>query len=171
MQLGRVFEKTVSPVEDWAIEDLMQDLSPDDQDEGFEFLTMANRILKKHDCRAELKYFSPAQQPTFYLLDEQALLSRQIAASRSKADSMFFQMLDAFAADIQTDTVAALYFNYQNPIVKKLAEIEDEATLKIFVEILYVQALQIGGFPLHNDEMGMLNRNILTLMERGLSDG
>ncbi len=84
---------------------------------------------------------------------------------------MFFQMLDAFAADIQTDTVAALYFNYQNPIVKKLAEIEDEATLKIFVEILYVQALQIGGFPLHNDEMGMLNRNILTLMERGLSDG
>ncbi len=171
VQLGRVFEKTVSPVEDWAIEDLMQDLSPDDQDEGFEFLTMANRILKKHDCRAELKYFSPAQQPTFYLLDEQALLSRQIAASRSKADSMFFQMLDAFAADIQTDTVAALYFNYQNPIVKKLAEIEDEATLKIFVEILYVQALQIGGFPLHNDEMGMLNRNILTLMERGLSDG
>ncbi len=67
--------------------------------------------------------------------------------------------------------MAALYFNYQNPIVKKLAEIEDEATLKIFVEILYVQALQIGGFPLHNDEMGMLNRNILTLMERGLSDG
>ncbi len=43
--------------------------------------------------------------------------------------------------------------------------------MKIFVEILYVQALQIGGFPLHNDEMGMLNRNILTLMERGLSDG
>ncbi len=60
VQLGRVFEKTVSPVEDWAIEDLMQDLSPDDQDEGFEFLAMANRILKKHDCRAELKYFSPA---------------------------------------------------------------------------------------------------------------
>lgn len=171
VQLGRVFEKKVSPVEDWEIEDLMEELSPDDQDEGFEFLTMANRILKKHDCRAELKYFSPAQQPTFYLIDEQALLSRQIAASRAKADSMFYKMLDAFAADIPNDTAATLYFNYHNQIVKKLAEIEDEGTLKIFVEILYVQALQIGGFPLHNNEMGMLNHNILTLMERGLSDG
>lgn len=170
VQLGRVFEKKVNPVEEWDIEDLMQDLSPEDQDEGFEFLRLASRILKNHDCRAELKYFSPIQQPTFYLIDEQALLSRQIAASRAQADSMFFHMLDAFAADIQNDTAATLYFNYHNPIVKKLIEIKEEAVLKIFLEILYVQALQIGGFPLHNNEMGMLNRNILALMERGLSD-
>ncbi len=171
IQLGRVFEKKVSPVEEWEIEDLMQDLSPDDQDEGFEFLKMANRILKSHDCRAELKYFSPAQQPTFYLIDENTLLSRQIAATRAKADSMFFNMLDAFAADLPNDTAAVLYFNYHNPIVKKMAEIEEEADLKLFVEILYVQALQIGGFPLHNNELGMLNSNILSLMERGLPNG
>lgn len=170
VQLGRVFEKEVGPVDEWDIEDLMQDLSPKDQDEGFDFLKLANRILKNHDCRAELKYFSPIQQPTFYLMDEKTLLSRQIAASRAQADAMFFHMLDAFAADIPNDAAATLYFNYHNPIVKKLIEIEEEATLKIFLEILYVQALQIGGFPLHNNEMGMLNRNILALMERGLSD-
>ncbi|EOS23765.1 hypothetical protein C806_02551 [Lachnospiraceae bacterium 3-1] len=170
VQLGRVFEKEVGPVDEWDIEDLMQDLSPKDQDEGFDFLKLANRILKNHDCRAELKYFSPTQQPTFYLMDEKTLLSRQIAASRAQADAMFFHMLDAFAADIPNDAAATLYFNYHNPIVKKLIEIEEEATLKIFLEILYVQALQIGGFPLHNNEMGMLNRNILALMERGLSD-
>ena len=56
-------------------------------------------------------------------------------------------------------------------IVKKMVEIEEESVLKIFIEILYVQALQIGGFPLHNNEMAMQNRNILALMERGLSDG
>ena len=54
--------------------------------------------------------------------------------------------------------------------MKKLAERETEADLKILVEILYVQALQIGGFTLHNNELGMRNRNILTLMERGLAD-
>lgn len=83
---------------------------------------------------------------------------------------MFFQMLDAFTAEIPNDTAAVLYFNYSNPLVKKLAAQEDEGDLKILVEILYVQALQIGGFTLHNNELGMLNRNILTLMERGLSD-
>lgn len=65
---------------------------------------------------------------------------------------------------------ATLYFNFNNSIVKKLTEIKEEETLKIFIEILYVQALQIGGFPLHNNEMGMLNSNILSLMERGLTD-
>ncbi len=170
-QLGRVFEKKVSAVEEWDIEDLMEDLSPEDQDEGFDFLKSANRILKNHDCRAELKYFSPVQQPTFYLIDENTLLSRQIASSKSQADAMFFHMLDAFAAELPNDTAATLYFNYRNPIVKKMMEIEEESVLKIFIEILYVQALQIGGFPLHNNEMAMQNRNILALMERGLSDG
>lgn len=171
VQLGRVFEKRVSPVEEWDIEDLMLDLSPQDQDAGFDFLEMANRILKKHDCKAELKNFSPIQQPTFYLMDEDVLLGRQIAASREQSDPMFFNMLDAFAADVANDMAATLYFNFHNPIVKKLIRIEEEATLKVFLEILYVQALQIGGFPLHNNELGMLNRNILTLMERGLLDG
>lgn len=84
---------------------------------------------------------------------------------------MFFNMLDAFAADLPNDTAAVLYFNYHNPIVKKMVEIEEEADIKLFVEILYVQALQIGGFPLHNNELGMLNSNILSLMERGLPNG
>jgi len=170
VRLGQVYDLEVHAVDDWNVEDLMQDLTPDDQDESYAFQKAANRILKAYDCRAELKYFSPNNQPTFYLMDEKILLKRQIAASRSQADSMFFQMLDAFAAEIPSDTAAVLYFNYNNPLVKKLAAVESEPDQKLMVEILYVQALQIGGFALHNNELGMMNRNILTLMERGLSD-
>lgn len=169
-RLGQVYGLDVHAVEDWNVDDLMQDLGPDDQDESFDFQKAANRILKTYDCRAEVKIFSPGNQPTFYLMDEKILLKRQIAASRSQADSMFFKMLDAFAAEIPNDTAAVLYFNYSNPLVKKLAAVRSEADLKVMVEILYVQALQIGGFALHNNELGMLNRHILTLMERGLSD-
>ena len=53
-------------------------------------------------------------------------------------------------------------------MVRKLAEVDREEDLKIFVEILYVQALQIGGFPLHRNETGILNRNIMALIERAL---
>lgn len=170
LRLGRIYEIEISAVEDWAVEDLMRDLSPEDADEGFDFIKEANRILKNYDCKAELKYFSPYNQPTFYLLDEQTILKRQIAASREQANSMFYNMLDAFATDIPEDVAATLYFNYNNPVVKKLVELEEVDLLKVLVEILYVQALQIGGFTLHNNEMSLLNRNILTLMERGLSD-
>lgn len=169
-RLGAMYQIEVSAVEDWAVEDLMKDLSPEDQDEGFEFVKAANRILKPYDCKAELKYFSPHHLPAFYLMDENTLLKRQIADSRARSASLFFNMLDAFASDLSNERAATLYFNYRNPLVRKLAECEREQDMKVFVEILYVQALQIGGFTLHNNEMGMLNRNILTLMERGLSD-
>ena len=55
-------------------------------------------------------------------------------------------------------------------MVKRLVKIEEDKLLRICVEILYVQALQIGGFTLHNNELGMLNRNILSLMEAGLEN-
>ncbi len=77
-------------------------------------------------------------------------------------------MLDAFAEDIGDDTVAILYFNYENPLVKRLAAQENEADIKLLVEILYIQALQIGGFPLQHNELGVLNRNILALMDKGM---
>lgn len=167
-QLGEVYDIEVMAVEDWNIEDLMKDLSPDDQDETFDFIRYADRILKQYDCRAEIKRFPPANQPVFYLIDEKALFKRQIMSARASADSMFHNMLDAFAEDLGDDTAAILYFNYENPLVKRLSQQENEQDIKLLVEILYIQAMQIGGFPLHHNELGILNRNILSLMEKGM---
>lgn len=167
-QIGEVYGIEVMAVEDWNIEDLMKDLPPDAQDDTFDFIRVADRVLKPYDCRAEIKNFPPANQPVFYLIDEKALFKRQIAAARASADSMFYNMLDAFAEDIGDNTVAILYFNYENPLVKRLAAQEKEADIKLLVEILYIQALQIGGFPLHHNELGVLNRNILALMDKGM---
>lgn len=165
--LGELFDLEVSQVEDYDIEALMKDVSVDNQDVGFDFLARANRILKSCDCKAELKYFSPETQPIFYLLDENTLIQRQIQASMENGASIFQNMLNTFAQENQT--AATLYFNFHNPMVRKLVEVEKEADLKIFVEILYVQALQIGGFTLHKNEAAMLNRNIMALIEKGLS--
>ncbi|MBO5337879.1 MAG: HSP90 family protein [Lachnospiraceae bacterium] len=167
--LGELYEINVCAVEEWEIEDLMRDLSPEDADTGFEFLENANQILKKYDCQAELKYFAPYHQPTFYLIDENTLFQRQIAASREQASSMFFNMLDAFATEYSNKMAATLFFNYNSPVVKKIVQLEETELQKIIVEILYVQALQVGGFALHNNEMSLLNRNILALIERGIS--
>ena len=170
MRLGQMYGLEVNAVKECVTTDLMHDLAPEEQDIVFEFMHRANRILKQYDCRAEVKIFLPNSQPTFYLVDENTLLKRQIQSSRAQADAMFFQMLDAFAEDFSDKTAATLYFNYNNPMVKRLVKIEEDKLLRICVEILYVQALQIGGFTLHNNELGMLNRNILSLMEAGLEN-
>lgn len=81
------------------------------------------------------------------------------------SSSIFQNMLGALAQEHKA--VATLYFNFDNPTVKKMMEL-DESDLKIFVEFLYVQALQIGGFTLHQKERGVFNRSILALIERNL---
>lgn len=169
-QLGQSFDISVNAVDDFEIDELMTDLSIEASNDCFNFLKKANHILKEFDCKAEIKNFLPSSQPTFYLINENILLKRQIMNSRSQANAMFFNMLDAFASDISDDRAATLYFNYNNSIVKKILSVEEEAFLKTILEILYVQALQIGGFSLHNNEMSILNHNILSLIERGLSD-
>ena len=97
-------------------------------------------------------------------------MKRQIESTKEYADSMFFNMLDAFAADYSKNMMATLYFNYNSPVVKNLVHLKEDELLSIIIEILYVQALQVGGFTLHNNEMGLLNRNIMALIERGISD-
>ncbi|WP_168356555.1 HSP90 family protein [Petralouisia muris] len=169
--LGYMFGISVSEVEEEEIEDLMEELAAEEQEKGLEFLNKANKILKDRDCRAELKCFQPANQPAFFLMDEEAVLNRQIAISKNKANSIFREMLNMISSELKgEDAVSMLYLNYNNPIVKNLIRITEEDVLKIFVEIIYIQALQIGGFPLRKNDMATLNQNILLLMERDLAD-
>ncbi|MCI9175463.1 MAG: HSP90 family protein [Lachnospiraceae bacterium] len=167
--LGHLYSIRVSEVEEEEIEDLMEELEEEEQEAGIEFLEKANKILKERDCKAELKCFQPENQPAFFLMDEEAVLNRQIAISRNKMNAMFRKMLDMISGELKgEDAVSVLYLNYNNPIVSNLIKIKEEDAVKIFVEIIYIQALQIGGFPLRKNDMSTLNQNILLLMERDL---
>ena len=167
--LGHLYSIRVSEVEEEEIEDLMEELEEEEQEAGIEFLEKANKILKERDCKAELKCFQPENQPAFFLMDEEAVLYRQIAISRNKMNAMFRKMLDMISGELKgEDAVSVLYLNYNNPIVSNLIKIKEEDAVKIFVEIIYIQALQIGGFPLRKNDMSTLNQNILLLMERDL---
>ena len=97
------------------------------------------------------------------------MLNRQIASSKNKANSIFTKMLSMISGELKgEDAISVLYLNYNNPIVNNLIKIKEEDALRIFVEIIYIQALQIGGFPLRKNDMSTLNQNILLLMERDL---
>lgn len=165
--LGEVFDKEVCAVEDFDIENLMREESVEEQNETFEFVKKANRILHECDCKVDVKHFSPDNLPVFYYLDENAVMGRQIKTSMGFGNALFQNMLNAFAEEY--NEVATLYFNLSNPVVRKLVMIEDEEKLRSFVELLYVQSLQIGGFALHQKEYAMLNRNIINLIESNLS--
>lgn len=77
-------------------------------------------------------------------------------------------MLESFASELEEKKHSILYFNMRNPIVKKMIASKDNDFLEEIILILYVQTLLIGGFTLRNNELGVMNDKLLTILERGL---
>jgi molecular chaperone HtpG len=50
-----------------------------------------------------------------------------------------------------------LCFNQQNDLVEKLLNIEDEEVFEALVNVLYVQALMLGGYMINKKEMDTFN--------------
>jgi molecular chaperone HtpG len=75
-------------------------------------------------------------------------------------------MLSAFAEEIRQSR-STLYINWRNPLIQRLAGLDDPERVRVCLEILYVQALLTGRFPMQGNEMALLNDNLIRLIEWG----
>ena len=159
---------TAVPLEYTSFEEFLQNPPAEAFRKAKILLDNARDALEQFGCDVELKAFSPSQLPVFYLLDENADIKRQIQHSRENAHDLFFSMLDAFAEEIG-ESRATLFLNWNNPLIQKLLSLENAQKQKLCIEILYVQNLLTGRFPMQGGEMALLNQNLITLIEWGIS--
>ncbi len=143
---------------------LMEEPELEDEEATQRFLGRARKLLRKYDCKAEIRQFSPQEIPTLYTINEQARQFRQIRRSKEHANPVFFDMLSSFEEKADNDCTASLYLNAGNVIVRKLIAEEMTEKTDACLEILYVQALLSGHFPLLHHEMTVLNENLYKLM-------
>lgn len=167
-RMGEIFDVPVSLLKDDTAVQVMNDVSADDTRRCSLLLKTAAGTLEPQRCRVELKRFSPSQLPAFYMLGDAAQFLREIVHSRENSDEMFSEMLDAFSEQLGIDEDAAdakFYLNLNNPIIEKLAASDNTETISAVIELLYVQTLLIGRYPLQNNEMGMFNSRLLELID------
>ncbi|MBQ1389895.1 MAG: HSP90 family protein [Clostridia bacterium] len=126
---------------------------------------LANQVLMKYDCKAVLKEFEPFSIPALYTVNEKADEVRKIQRAMQDANDVFMGMLSAFQTEVAAEARTCLYLNTNNMIIRKMLSTEDKDRLCCYIEILYVQALLSGHFPLLNNEMQVLNENLCRLME------
>ncbi|MBQ8789736.1 MAG: HSP90 family protein [Ruminiclostridium sp.] len=151
---------------DSLLEELLEDA---ENEEDFSYmLDTFNSVLYPYDCRVVLKGFSPYQLASLYTLSSEAELKRDINKSKENSSGLFDSMLDAFGEELDNSAFAVLYLNCENHLIKKLSEIADEEKLSVYAQILYVQSLIAGGFPVHSSEMNIMNQNLIKLIEWGI---
>ena len=162
-------ELIIYPLELVTFDEFLEEPGGDAQKEAAELLHIAEPLFRKFDCDAALKAFSPSQLPVFYMLDDNAQTLREIRHSQENSHELFSSMLNAFAEEIGPAR-AAFYLNWRNPLIKRLARLQDAEKVRVCLEILYVQALLTGRFPMQGNEMSLLNDNLIQLIEWGTAE-
>lgn len=145
----------------------LEDIPQSEYSEYRNLLETANDALEELDCKAEIKSFQPYELSALYVMDEQTELFRQILHAKENSDSLFADIYDAFADEIDSSHTTTLVFNAENTLIQKLKNIS-EIQLENIVKILYVQSLLLGHYPLRNNEITIMNKSIEGLINGGI---
>lgn len=133
------------------------------------FMESANDALEPFSCDAEVKKFRPTNLPTLFTANEAATFMRTIDQTKDVSNELWSGVLDNVSKDSVTNANAKLCFNYHNPLVHKLTRIPQGPLQQQAVEILYVQSLLLGHYPLKSGEMSLLSTSLIGLIEAGIS--
>ncbi|MDR0558572.1 MAG: HSP90 family protein [Prevotellaceae bacterium] len=134
-------------------------------DERFsKFEKRADRILNSNYCKAQIKKFEPADTPAIYIASDNALNNKNIK-NLSESTNPFAKTLQNF---IQNKEMSTLCFNKDNPLVNDLLELTDETMFEAAVNILYVQSLMLGHYPVNEREMTIFNDSVYNLLVMGM---
>lgn len=159
-----------------ALTHQFDDLDAAEHETAAAFLVAAEGVLKPFRCEPELKKYKPKELPALYTTTGDGRFFRSLEQSKEIANPLWSGVLDNLGKrDRIPAAFAQLCFNYENPLVRRLATIRDRAVLHRSIQMLYLQALLLGHHPLNGKEMQLLNDGLLALIEWGIglsgSDG
>ncbi len=125
-------------------------------------LETAKKALDSYKCSVSLKTYSPKQLSVLYVPADDAFLETTFDANE------YSEFLENFSFVEETEYSAKLYLNSDNSLIQRLAAVTDMEMLTTIIQVLYVQALLSGHYPLGEKEMELLNKNLEKLIEYGL---
>ena len=147
-----------------------QELSAEEKEQSHRFLEYAYKILDQFRCKPDIKRYKPHEMPALYNTNEESLFMRSLEQSQEQGNDLFSSVLENFSGNhFHISHYAQLCFNFDNPLIKKLLQLQDETFLKLAIEFIYLQSLLLGHHPLKNNELEILNSGLLSLLDWGIN--
>lgn len=155
-----------------SLADDFADLTLDEREGVFPLVRAADIVLQPYRCSAQIKRFAPRSLPALYNAAAEAFFLRDLERSREVArdtsNGVWSAMLDDLAGDRGRSPYARLTLNYDNPMIRRLAALDDVELQRRLIEVLYVQTLLLGHHPLSAAEMNLVSESLSGLMEWSL---
>jgi molecular chaperone HtpG len=132
------------------------------------FEERANKVLKSNYCKAQIKKFEPEDTPAIYVANEEALNNKNIS-NLANASNPFASTLQGFIKK-KEELTPTLCFNKDNTLINDLTDLDDETMFEAVINILYVQSLMLGNYPVNKKEMTIFNESVYKLLIMGMSN-
>jgi molecular chaperone HtpG len=159
---------SIAPVAAPDLVDQLTDLDLSERRGIYDFVRVGDLVLQPMKCEADIKKFKPVDLPVIYISDPDADFLRTIERTKDVSDDHWGGILDGVAKSARTSGYAQLVFNYENPLIRRLAGLDDSRPIELSIQMLYIQALLLGHHPLSSREMALMNTGLLELIEWGI---
>jgi molecular chaperone HtpG len=166
-RLPDVLDVAAEPFTSADLPHTLVDLTMEERRALLPFLQIATDALEPFDVAVEGKSFSPETMPVLFSASEETLFLRSVARVRDDSDPLFAGLLDD-VLERQTEERVVVCFNVRNPVVRRLAAVQDAAIAARLIELLYVQSVMLSHRPLRARELALMNHGLLALIEAHL---
>ncbi|MBB5956037.1 molecular chaperone HtpG [Saccharothrix tamanrassetensis] len=130
-------------------------------------LALAKDVLERHDCEAVPRDFDPGSLPALLVTNVEGERKRDVEQAGEQADPLWAELLGSLVSS-ESDASQRLVLNCRNPLVRRLAGLNDSALVELTVESLYVHALLQARRPMRPKDTAALNRSFLELLDRAV---
>lgn len=129
-------------------------------------LAEMNKMMAEFDADITIKHFEPKTLPIIFIHSAATQASRELERSLEETSSVFSDILESIQQEQAPAPLAHLYLNLDNELIKKLFTSGKSINeLSVIVNVLYIQALLLGHYPLKRKEMELMNQNMLRILE------
>lgn len=145
------------------------DITADERKQYYEAVRYADVALQRFRCQIQLKRFKPEDLPALFTLSQEASDLRSIETSKSVSPLALTSVLQSLSSSLQESAYSTLYLNINNSVVERIFQAKNESMIVVAIEMLYVNALMMGHYPMNRQEMQVLNQGIVRFLDWGLS--
>ncbi|MEG3015620.1 HSP90 family protein [Carnobacterium sp.] len=131
-----------------------------------EKLKEINQQFEELNLLVIVKHFEPSSMPMVLLSNHLTQNQRELERTAEESNQLFGGILEDLMLEADQLPPAKLYLNYDNPLVKRIFEKKQPAGIKNIIEVLYIQALLLGHYPLKKKELNLLNSSLLGLLDQ-----
>jgi molecular chaperone HtpG len=158
-------EVNIERIEPTDITTCFEELSFTERDAVYDFIRTADIVLQPFMCKADIKKFNPIDVQALYSINESASMIKSIERSKDESDNIFAGLMDNISSYATDSVYSNLCFNFDNELIIKLINSKDKNLQKFSIEMIYVQSLLMGQYPLSKKEMKLMNNSTCQLID------